>query len=95
MIAAQLGRQLACLLLGLDSVHGVMAGEQRALHLGVQSIRCDSSTANGHDFCARSVEVTVINGKRSVRSHTVGNCSSPSAAPDAAVPSGTASGKSI
>ena len=53
------------------------------------------STANGHDFCARSVEVTVINGKRSVRSHTVGNCSSPSAAPDAAVPSGTGSGKSI
>jgi hypothetical protein len=32
------------------------------------------STGNGANFCARSVEVTVVNGKKTVRSHTEGNC---------------------
>jgi len=32
------------------------------------------SSGNSGNFCARSVEVTVVNGKRSVRSHTEGNC---------------------
>jgi len=53
------------------------------------------STANRHDFCARSVEVTVINGKRSVRSDTEGNCGSSRAASDTSPHSSAVSGKSI
>ena len=32
------------------------------------------STGNGGNFCARSVEVTIVNGKKSVREQTSGNC---------------------
>lgn len=38
------------------------------------------STANGGNFCARSVEVSIVNGKKNVVRHQSGNCGASTAA---------------
>ncbi|MGN6517136.1 MAG: hypothetical protein ACTHLR_14995 [Rhizomicrobium sp.] len=38
------------------------------------------STANGGNFCARSVEVSIVNGKKNVVRHQAGNCGASTAA---------------
>ena len=44
------------------------------------------STGNGGNFCERSVEVTIVNGKRSVHEQTRGNCGPAKAGAAAAHP---------
>jgi len=44
------------------------------------------STGNGGNFCERSVEVTIVNGKRSVHEQTSGNCGPAKAGAAAAHP---------
>ena len=40
------------------------------------------SNSKGSSFCARSIEVTVVNVKKTVRSHTEGKCGSPNGSAD-------------